>query len=518
VSAFDRLQAELGPALAATGPGSSSPHVIVSLPSHSMPQRLLDHHASHLPGLEHRALLDGLHAARSPGARVVVVTSAAPSPAVLDYYAHLARPDAPDEARRRISCLVVPDDGARGIAAKLLDRPDLLADLRRRIDRAPAVIEPWNVTGDEVAVALALGVPVNGGPPELWSLGFKSASRRLFRQAGVPVPAGVEDVHDPSEVAAAVIAMRRERPLLDRVVVKLDNSGAGEGNRVVHTRSDTGHELTADQIAEDMARGAPAWFLRDLVAGGVVEELVSGRVFASPSAQVEMRPDGGVVVRATHEQVLGGESGQVFVGSRFPADPSYAAALADHTAAVGRRLAELGAVGWASVDFVARREGALWELAAVDLNLRKGGTSHSYAALQHLVPGSYDLNRACWVADADGSTRCYRSSDAVAVPRGPDTSPSQAIASLAASGLAYDHRTGTGVVLHMFSSLTRDSTLGATAIGRTATEAERLFDAVPDALAVRPPPPRVAEAVPISGGPDDGGAGPAPAPRARPVG
>lgn len=182
-------------AVGEAGRGMSSEHRCVdgrargvALPSHSMPQRLLTHHASHLAALEHRALLDGLQVTRIPGARVVVVTSAAPSPVVLDYYARLARPDAPDEAWRRLSCLVVPDDGARGVAAKLLDRPDLLDRLRHDIGGAPALIEPWNVTSDEVAVALALDVPVNGGPHELWPLGFKSAARRLFREAGSRYP------------------------------------------------------------------------------------------------------------------------------------------------------------------------------------------------------------------------------------------------------------------------------------------------------------------------------------------
>ena len=31
---------------------------------------------------------------------------------------------------------------------------------------------------------------------------------------------------------------------------------------------------------------------------------------------------------ATHEQVIGGDNGQVYTGCRFPADPAYAAALA----------------------------------------------------------------------------------------------------------------------------------------------------------------------------------------------
>ncbi|QIM21890.1 hypothetical protein G7075_13420 [Phycicoccus sp. HDW14] len=479
--ADERLPAGLGPALEATARGSEQGHVVVALPSHSMPQRLLDHHASHLPALEHRALLEGLRLAHTPGARVVVVTCAEPGPGVLDYYARLARPDAPDEVRDRLSCLVVDDAGARGVSAKLLEHPRLLERLRAEIGDRPAVIEPWNVTPDESAVALALGVPVNGGPPELWSAGFKSASRRLLRDAGVPIPRGVEDVHDAGEVATAVLRLR-DSGTVDRIVVKLDNSGAGEGNWIMPTRDDVGRELSWAELADHVRDHVPAWFLADLAAGGVVEELVTAEGLTSPSAQVEILPGGEVVVRATHDQVLGGEGGQVFTGSRFPADPSYAGDLAAHAAALAGRLAALGAVGPLSVDFVAWADDGRPALAAVDVNLRKGGTSHSLDVLKHLVPGSYDAPAGRWVADRDGGARCYRSGDTVSVAAGAVTDAAGAVAAAEAAGLAFDHARGTGVVLHMFPSLELEGTVGVTAVGRTAEEAERLYAAVPAAL------------------------------------
>ena len=87
----------------------------------------------------------------------------------------------------------------------------------RLIAGRPAFIEPWNVTDHEVAVALALDVPINGSAPRLWPLGFKSAGRRLFKEAGVPVAAGCEDVRTIDDVlgrrrvAAGGAAPRRRR-------------------------------------------------------------------------------------------------------------------------------------------------------------------------------------------------------------------------------------------------------------------------------------------------------------------
>ena len=94
---------------------------------------------------------------------------------------------------------------------------------------------------------------------------------------------------------------------------------------------------------------------------------------------------------ATHDQVLGGDNGQVYIGCRFPADPAYAAELARYGDAVGRELAARGCVGRVSVDFMAARTGRRpWRLTALEVNLRKGGTTHPYSALRNLVPGHYD--------------------------------------------------------------------------------------------------------------------------------
>ena len=98
---------------------------------------------------------------------------------------------------------------------------------------------------------------------------------------------------------------------------------------------------------------------------------------------------------ATHEQVMGGDGGQVYMGCRFPADPAYAARLARHGQAIGERLAAHGVLGRVSIDFAAASDGGrCWHLHALEVNLRKGGTTHPYAVLRNLVPGRYDEGRA----------------------------------------------------------------------------------------------------------------------------
>ena len=128
-------------------------------------------------------------------------------------------------------------------------------------------------------------------------------------------------------------------------------------------------------------------------------------------AQMDIRPGGVVNVLATHEQILGGETGQVFMGCSFPAAAAYAPQLETHGRVVGEHLAEMGALGRFSLDFAVTRDAAgHWNIYALEVNLRKGGTTHPYAALRNLVPGRYDAESGQWIAK-DGTTRAYCSTD-----------------------------------------------------------------------------------------------------------
>ena len=473
-TAFDALQGRLGPALELSQPGRDDEHVMVALPSFSLGESLLSHYGDRIPALEHRYLLAMLVLNRV-ACDLVLVVCQAPTPEVVDYYLSLIRPERRAAARARLHVLEVPDPSHRSIAEKLLDRPDLIDEVRGLIAGRPAYIEPWNVSDSEVAVALALDAPINGSSPRLWPLGFKSAGRQLFKEAGVPVPAGCGDVRTIDDVLAAIAAVRRARPHVSAVVIKHDDSGAGDGNRVIDLRTPGDLRATLE--------GLPEWYLRDLADGAVVEELITGTRFTSPSVQFDVLPDGRVVLLATHEQVMGGEGGQVYMGCRFPADPAYAAELARLGRAVGQRLAARGVLGRASVDFAAARDQrGVWHLHALEVNLRKGGTTHPYAALRNVAPGHYDEAAGRWLT-TDGSTRAYLATDNLVDPSWKGVPPGRVIDHVAAAGLQLDPASGLGVVLHMLSCLAIDGRLGLTAIGRTAEEAADLYEAAGLAVA-----------------------------------
>ncbi len=470
--------ARLASARAANRPGSGVPHTVVVLPSYSVENALLAHYGRRIPALEHRQLLTMLMLPRLPHCELIFVTAQRPTERVLAYYLSFVADELREDTRARTHVVEVPDAGPRSITAKLLDRPDLLATIRSLTRGRVAFIEPWNVTHSEMEVAQRLGLPLNGTPANLWPLGFKSSGRRILREAAVPLPVGREDVRTVADLLWAIESIRQQQVGVQAVVVKLDNSGTGIGNRVVRF-ADASSPAQLRAAIESLGPD----YLSDLAFGAVVEELVTGHRFASPSVQVDIEPGGRAEVISTHEQLQGGPDGQTYAGCLFPAVPSYRHHLMAHGEAVGKLLADRGAIGRFSVDFAATRASASspWQLYGLEINLRRSGTSHPMSLLHNLVPGHYDGIAGTWSV-GDGSQRCYRSTDNLVDPAWRGRPAVDVIDAIDRAGLAFDQRHGVGVVLHMLNGLEIDGVVGLTTIGHSPADAQRLYRAAVEAL------------------------------------
>jgi hypothetical protein len=144
---------------------------------------------------------------------------------------------------------------------------------------------------------------------------------------------------------------------------------------------------------------------------------------------------------------------------------------------VGEELAGRGALGMLSVDFAAVRDrGEQWRLYALEVNLRRGGTTPPVVVLSSLLPGRYD-GHGRWRLP-DGSARFYWVTDNLVDERWTGLPASDVVEAVRRTGLAFDARGGTGVVLHTLTGLGIDGRLGMMAIGRSPREARRMFAAV----------------------------------------
>jgi len=419
---------------------------------------------------------------RQPRARLIYVTSQAIQPNVVDYYLGLLPGVVSSHARRRLH-LLAPQDGApQPLSIKLLQRPRLLERIRQLIpDRCRAHLVPFNTTDYERDLALRLGIPMYGADPRVLHLGTKSGCRKLFREVGMRLPDGSEDLRSRDDVVDALAELKGRCPDVAEAMVKHDEGVSGEGNAIVDLTEvdakDRGalHErvramrleathLTVDQFLDKLAE-----------QGGIVEERVRGRAIVSPSVQLRVTPLGQVEVLSTHDQRLGGTHGQKYEGCVFPAAADYASLIAAEASKADEKLVSEGVLGRYAIDFVCAQTDDGWEPYAIELNLRKGGTTHPYLTLQFLTNGRYDADAGTFET-ATGQRRCYVATDALADVRYRAFTPDDLFDVTVRHGLHFDQTRQTGVVFHMMSAIGDHGRLGLTAVAETAEGASALYE------------------------------------------
>src|SRR5262245_12730481 len=207
---------------------------------------------------------------------------------------------------------------------------------------------------------------------------------------------------------------------------------------------------------------------------GIVEERVIGEEIRSPSVQLRITPLGQLEVLSTHDQVLGGPSGQSYLGCRFPADFNYAPAISAEASIIGARLAREGVIGRFAIDFVTVRDAdGRWTSYAIELNLRKGGTTHPFLTLQFLTDGHYDARTGLFVTK-DGAEKHLVATDHLESESLRALTVDDLFDIVARHRLHFDQSRQVGVVFHMISCVTEHGRVGLTAVGNTPAEAEAI--------------------------------------------
>jgi hypothetical protein len=424
---------------------------------------------------------------RQPWLRMIYVTSMPIKPSILEYYLALLPGVIPSHAMARLNLLSVGDSSPVPLSAKLLERPRMLSKILALIpNRQRCHLIPYSPTALERDIALSLDIPMFATDPRLAELGSKTGCRRLFAEEGVQHPLGVEGLHSFEDVTDSIMSMLEERPSVDEVIVKLNEGVSGAGNALVDLRgiADTADSDRRSEVAQrvrSMQLESPTTPMAAYEAkfeqnGGVVEERIVGVELLSPSVQLRVMPDRSVELLSTHDQLLGGTSGQSYLGCIFPADRAYSRLISAPAITIAERLAREGALGRFAIDFVVKRDtGGRWSAYAIELNLRKGGTTHPFLTLQFLTDGSYDGASGRFLLPG-GAQRHLVATDHF------ESSELRALAVedlfdiVARHGLHFDQSRQAGVVFHMISSLTEHGRIGLTAVGQSPEEAMRIYE------------------------------------------
>lgn len=484
---FDQLQRRLRPLWANIGrtdPGGQileSPNTLVVLPSMTVDLEL------DFPSQQayEERMLFMLFLLRQPNKRIIYITSMPVAPIIVDYYLHLLPSVTVSNARKRLFMISPEDASPRPLVNKLLERPPLLKKICSLLsDSSPAHLVPFLTTDYERELALQLDIPMYAADPRFFAFGTKSGARRVFAEEGVPHPLGKSDLRNEDDLVNAVADLRATKPSIGSLIVKHNDGVSGYGNATL-SLADLPVPGAPDEKAAIRARLPKMqfsmhdadynWYLANFEKkGGIVEERIVGDEIVSPSAQLRISPLGNVELLSTHDQLLGGEDKQNYQGAIFPANRAYGPAIMREAKKVGERFAREGVMGRFALDFMAVRNGSEWDVYAIEVNLRKGGTTHPFLTLQYLTDGSYNAEEGVY-RTVDGVEKYYIVRDTVMNPAYKVMTPEAIFDLVSQDRLHYDHATQTGVVLHMISALGSLGRVGLTAIGNTPEQAEAFY-------------------------------------------
>ncbi len=465
-------------------PDRQAPRTVVILPSLSLDQDILAK-VKGAPYYEER-MLCLLMLLRMPTTKIIFITSIPVAESIIDYYLHLLPGITGRHARERLTLLSCYDASTKPLTQKVLERPRLMERIRKLItDVKSAHLTCFNITALEKTMSVQLGIPLFGTDPDKFYEGSKSGGRKNFRQSGVLLPDGFEDLHTKDDIINALVSLKVKNTLLRKAVIKMNDGFSGDGNAIYTYPELAKDEITVKNIAQTFSQKikpvakdvSEELFLEKFAAmGGVVEVFLDGDVKMSPSVQCVIAPSKQVQIVSTHDQLLGGDDGQIFLGALFPADKKYNVSLAAEGRKIAETLAGKGALGRFAIDFISvKQSDGSWIHYAIEINLRKGGTTHPYLMLQFLTGGGYDEKAGKYITAA-GNERFYFASDNVSSEKYKGLTPEDLLNISIFHDLMYDSAAQEGVMFHLVGALSEFGKLGLVCIGSSPESAKAYYD------------------------------------------
>ena len=481
---FNHIQETLNTQFEKVFPDKLAPRTVVIIPSLSLDQEIL----SKIKGSIHyeERMLCLLMLLRMPLTNIIYVTSVPISEVIIDYYLSLLPGITGYHARKRLTMISCFDASSKPLTQKILDRPRLIKTIKQHIsDPASSHLTCYNITPSEKTLAVQLGIPLFGTDPDKFYEGSKSGSRKTFRIAGVNLPDGFEDLNTKEDIVKALAALKRKHPGIGKAVVKMNDGFSGDGNAIYRYDEVAIDDMLEKNIAATLSENIKPvshdvseklFFHKFNEMGGIVEQFLEGEIKMSPSVQCVINPNKKIDIVSTHDQLLGGDEGQIFIGAIFPADKAYSVSLATAGKKIAQALLDKAVMGRFAIDFISvKQDNGAWEHYAIEINLRKGGTTHPLLMLQFLTDGSYNMDTGEFTT-ASGNKRCYFASDNASSEKYIGLTPLDLIDIAMYNSLMYDGATQEGIMFHLVGALSEFGKLGMVCIGSSAERAKDFYD------------------------------------------
>jgi len=301
-------------------------------------------------------------------------------------------------------------------------------------------------------------------------------------KAIVPLPPGAENLKSYEDIVHAVAALKDMYPKLKKAVIKLNDGFSGDGNALLQYPENLNSKEMFNWIHHNLYNAISpvaknlsieSYLQKFCEMGGIVEAFVEGEIKSSPSVQCRISPLGEVEIISTHDQEL---DGQVFLGAHFPANISYRTEIASMGKTIANILKNEGVTGRFSIDFISVKDDHYdsWKHYAIEINLRKGGTTHPFLMLQFLTNGSYNDETGLFETP-NKQHRYYYASDNLQKESYKGLSPQDLIEIAMLHELHFDGAEQKGVVFHMIGALSQFGKMGIVCIGESPQEAYSFY-------------------------------------------
>jgi hypothetical protein len=487
---YRKLQEKLRPQFEKIFPDKLAPRTVVVIPSLSIDEEML----SKVSGINHyeERMLCLLMLLRMPRTNVIYVTSQTIDPVIIDYYLHMLPGITGYHALRRLTMLSCHDSSSKSLTRKILSRPRLMKRIQELIPPDHNThMACFNVTTYERTLAVRLQIPIFGCDPDLYEMGNKSNSRKIFRECGLTVPPGYEDLTSEEDIINAVVRLKTAHPQLRKAVVKVNDGFSGDGN-AIFSYADSENTINLEQWVRDhfrtklkMVSGDISYDMfmsKFMQMGGIVESFIDGELKESPSVQCRITPTGVSEVLSTHDQVLGGESGQIYIGAQFPAADDYAVDIGRMGKKISDSMLEKGVLGRFAIDFISVKENNEWKHYPIEINLRKGGTTHPFLMLQFLTDGLYNPDDGKYYITKGSLVRYYFTSDNLMSERYIGLTPHDLIDIAMMNDLNFDSTVQEGVMFHLIGALSQYGKMGVVCVGSTPQRAKDFYTKIVEVL------------------------------------
>jgi hypothetical protein len=226
----------------------------------------------------------------------------------------------------------------------------------------------------------------------------KSKSRQSFRDAKVRHPRGT---YEPAfSIDALVNDIYDLLQIIDtkKIILKLDQSAAGYGNRVMRfndileglSESETKALIKGRFQDKEVFSDIFIKRIEEEDGGAIVEEFIDCKNYASPASIYMINGTRNVTVQYTYDQLLGGEDNMVFQGSLGPITmpPNEEGNINNMSKKIGEFLSIQGVRGNVGTDFVVcdmDEQGKNRIAYAIENNVRMTGTSYPFYTIRNFI-------------------------------------------------------------------------------------------------------------------------------------